>query len=103
MVQPQSQQRRPGRPPVIKEELIKQQEENEGDVMTAKVGHFIVVNTPTIKGVRLNLEKVRTYGKAGRDVTDVQIAWDNGTASTYTFGSEKEAFEFLEVLDSHCL
>lgn len=71
--------------------------------LPSKVGHFIVVNTPTVKGVRVNLEKIRTYCKAGRNPTDVQVAWDAGLPSVYTFGSEEAAYEFLSLLDLHCL
>lgn len=68
-----------------------------------RVGTFIVVNTPTISGIRLNLEKVRTYAKAGSDRDIVTIAWDNGTSSGYALGTEAAAFQFLEYLDSYCL
>lgn len=70
---------------------------------TNKVGTFVVVNTPNIKGVRLNLEKVRTYARAGQNSYTVQISWDNGTSSAYDFGNDAAAGQFLDLLDSYCL
>lgn len=67
------------------------------------VGTFIVVNTPHVKGVRLNLEKVRTYARAGGNSFTVQVAWDNGSSSQYDMGSDNAAEQFLALLDSYCL
>lgn len=92
--------RKPGRPVTA---LQPESLAVESSQSPKKVGHFIVINTPTLKGIRLNLEKVRTYAKAGQNESVIQVAWDNGTSSAYQFGSEDDAYKFLALLDEHCL
>lgn len=73
------------------------------DEAPKKVGTFIVINTPTIKGVRLNLEKIRAYAKTGENNNVIRFDWDNGTSSQYAFGTEADTYAFLETLDTYCL
>lgn len=68
-----------------------------------RIGTFIVINTPGIKGLRLNLDKIRTYAKAGTDLNCVQIAYDNGGGTTLSFNNEKDANTMLDIIDSYCL
>lgn len=68
-----------------------------------RIGTFIVINTPSIKGLRLNLDKIRTYAKAGTELNSVQIAYDNGGGTTLIFRDEKEASAMLDIMDSYCL
>ena len=71
--------------------------------MTTKVGHFITVNTPQRKGIRVDISDISEYAKAGQELSDIQIVFKNGRSSIYRFGSEKDAYAFLEVLDGYCL
>ncbi len=101
--------RRPGRPPVVNEvkvigphtteEQIITQEENK-DMLKR---NFIVINTPQRSGVRVDLADVSEYAKAGQTENDIQIVFKNGRASTYRFGTEKDAYTFLETLDNQLL
>lgn len=66
-----------------------------------RVGHFIVMNTAQVKGLRINLDKVRNY--AFNDENTIQIAWDNGVNTTLKYGSAADAVEAMARLDSYCL
>ncbi len=66
-----------------------------------RVGHFIVMNTAQVKGLRLNLDKVRNY--AFNDVHTIQIAWDNGVNTTLKYSTQEDAQEAMARLDSYCL
>ena len=82
-----------------KETMTKDIQENSG----TKIGKFIVINAKDIKGVRSNLEKILSYSKSGGNNSTIQIAYDNGTASKFDFGTSEAADDFLAILDKHCL
>lgn len=68
-----------------------------------RIGTFIVINTRLQRGLRLNLDKIRTYAQAGEDGNVIQISYDNGGGTNLSFGSKKESDDVLAVLDSYCL
>jgi len=65
-----------------------------------KLGTFVVINTNRIKGLRFNLNNIRSYAKSGENT--IQIAYDAGH-TTLTYNNEREADEVLQFLDSYCL
>jgi hypothetical protein len=68
---------------------------------TSKVGTFITVNSRTITGLRINLEKIRTY--AYNDAQTIGFSWDNGTQTILSFASPEQAKEVMDQIDSQCL
>lgn len=70
------------------------------EIKKNKVGHFIVLNTPTVKGVRINLEKVKSYSP---NEEAIQFAFDDGIQSVYKFGNTEEMYKVLELIDSQCI
>lgn len=69
--------------------------------VTSPIGHFIVVNTKNIQGIRINLDKIRTYAKNNENT--IGLGWDNGTQTSLQYTSEKDADAMMGVLDSYCL
>lgn len=71
------------------------------DTKPVKVGTFAVFDTQQVKGLRINLEKIRNYAMNGDD--SVQISYDNSGSTILKFKNEAEALQALERLDSFCL
>lgn len=72
-------------------------------ITPVKVGHFIVINTKNITGLRINLEKIRTYAQAGADNYTIGVGWDNGTQTALQYTNQKDVDAVMEVLDGYCI
>lgn len=68
-----------------------------------RIGTFIVLNTLRIKGLRLNLDDIRTYCKAGTELNTIQLSYKNNGGTILDYRTEKDAEEVIDLLDSYCL
>jgi len=69
--------------------------------ITAYVGTFIVFDTQQVKGLRINLDKIRTYAMNGLD--SIQVSYDGAGNAILKFATEQQAQDALARLDSFCL
>lgn len=83
----------------IKEQMAEVNQLTE--VPSIKVGTFIVFDTQQVKGLRINIEKIRNY--ALNQETALQISYDNAGTSELRFPTAELAKAALERLDSYCL
>lgn len=67
----------------------------------ATVGNYIVVNTHTLKGLRINVEKLNSY--AMNTDKAIGLAWSDGNRSDLKFDTTQEAQDVLDRLDAICL
>lgn len=65
------------------------------------VGTFVVFDTPQVKGLRINLDKIRTYARNQED--SIQISYDSGQGTTLKYANAKDTDEAMDRLDSYCL
>lgn len=71
------------------------------EATVGKVGTFAVFNTRQVQGLRINMEKIRTYAKNSEN--SIQISYDNGGNTILQYSNEKEAEDALSIIDSFCL
>jgi hypothetical protein len=101
-----------GRPPKVKpqEPVLTPEEQVPSDVepkdneeiVRGKTGSkFIVINTPTVKGVRVNLDKVITYGTSQE--TNVNVAFGDGIRAVFKFSTPEDAMKCVQRMDEYCL
>ncbi len=74
----------------------------EATKSTKKIGTFVIINTMHVKGVRFNLEGIRSYALTGADNDALQIAYDTNQ-TVLRCGNEKQARELLNFIDNYCL
>lgn len=72
-----------------------------GAPKTPYVGTFVVFDTQQVKGLRINIDKIRTYARNGDD--SIQISYDGGQGTTLKYAKSEEADAAMERLDSYCL
>jgi len=73
----------------------------ELSVTAPKVGMFLSFNTNQVKGLRINLEKIRSY--AFKSETTISLAWDNGLSTDLQFSDAALANEAMARIDAYTL
>jgi outer membrane usher protein FimD/PapC len=67
---------------------------------TASKGNYVCLSTKNIKGMRLNLDSLESYGPSGD--TTINLSRASGKI-TVEFDSRTERDELLARLDGYCL
>lgn len=63
--------------------------------------NFITVNTKQVMGLRINLDKIRTY--ATNEDTAIHVAWENGMSTSLIYNNKEQRDETLALMDKYCL
>lgn len=69
----------------------------------ANKSKFITINTTNVKGIRLNIDTIKSYAPTNSTETSIHVAYIDGSSTNLNFNSKELMYQVLSQLDERCL